>query len=104
MRFFKFIIFLVFFLSSTSGVLLHLDEHHQSKISAKSLAIYRKAIKPFADFLEENAVDIETAEEADDMMLEWKFLVRPSKATFTACRAAILFLIPSFKNSFPSIL
>ena len=84
------IFLLVFFSFSASGVVLHLDEHRKSKISVKPLNRYRKALKPFADPSTENDFEIETAEEADDMMVEWKFLVRPSKATLTACRAAIL--------------
>lgn len=78
---------------------LQLDPQAAAKITAKSLETYRKASVNFANWLVENELDPETAEQWDDLLVEFKWAhPRIPKTTFGNLVAAVEFFFPVFKH------
>jgi hypothetical protein len=74
-----------------------LDPHQQAKIKELSLSRYRIACKPFISFLDEFRLNPSTAEEFDDLIVEYKNIKGISKSQLEQLIAAIEFLFPRFK-------
>jgi hypothetical protein len=74
-----------------------LDPHQQARIKELSLSRYRIACQPFIAFLDEYKLNPCTAEEFDDLIVEFKNIKGITKSQFESLIAAIEFLFPRFK-------
>ena len=74
------------------------DADQLQKISATSLQRYRAAILPFTTWATEQGYDIRSAEELDDLLVEWKANTKPSKTNFEMAVAGCEFWNPRWKG------
>ena len=77
-----------------------LDAHQAAKITALSLDRYRAAGRPFVLCIQRYHMDPVTAEEWDDLLVEWKNDPREgvTKARFEQTVASVEFFFPRFKG------
>lgn len=77
---------------------LFIDPAVRAKVTAGTLASYRKAALTFVAWLEENHLIPSCAVEWDDLLVEWKFHTSPTKSAFTTTLAAVEFFFAQYKG------
>ena len=77
------------------------DQHQLDKLADSTVQRYRKAVLPFAIYLDKYFPDVEGGSDIDDAMLEFKAGERPSKAQFEALVAGIEVTLPRLKGRIP---
>ena len=73
-----------------------LDAQQQAKVTEESLNRYRKAAKPFAEFLANRFPDISGPEDFDDALMEFKQESPVSKSNFEALVAGVEYFFPNW--------
>ena len=75
-----------------------LDEQQLRKILPESLNKYKIALQPFVLWLDDHSFTPSSAEEFDDLLVEFKNDVGVSKTAFEQLVAAIEFILPNMKH------
>ena len=82
---------------------LRLDEHQRQRVKEVTIARYQAAAKPFADWLVSEHLDPRSADEWDDLIVEYKYVrsltSRPlTKSDFECTIASVEFFFPRFRS------
>ena len=77
---------------------LALDSTVKLKVGDSSLKLYRKCALQFSTWLLEHALHPSTPGEWDDLLVEWKQAVAPSKSDFSNTLAALEYFFPNVKG------
>ena len=75
-----------------------LDEDQLSKISKTSLHRYQVAVLRFSTWATALGQDVHSAEELDDLLVEWKASTSPTKTNFEMAVAGVEFWNPRWKG------
>lgn len=78
-----------------------LDPHHKSKITEQTLRRYQLAAKRFCSWLDEHSFSPRTADEWDDLLVEFKADQQPTRSHFTELTSSVAFFFPSFRGQLP---
>ncbi len=76
-----------------------LDPHLEAHVKDATLVRYRRALRPFLEFIIDFKLSPATPQQFDDLLVEWKNTRSVSKADFEGCIAAIELCLPNFKGS-----
>lgn len=76
----------------------HVDPQQTKKVKEKTLVIYRKALKPFTDWLLHHQENPTSAEEWDLLLGEWKIVSDLNLNQFQNLVAAFEFVFPRYKG------
>ena len=75
-----------------------LDVHQAAKVQDKTLKVYQRAVLPFVQFLRRRGYSPASAEEYDDLLVEWKNAETVRRSDFCTALAAVEFYFPRFKG------
>ena len=80
---------------------LWVDNHQVAGLAESTVKSYRAAALTFGDFMRVNFPHGEGPEDLDDGIMEWKHMMRPSKAEFEVLVASVEFVLPHVKGKLP---
>ena len=80
---------------------LALDPTAEATLGAASLSNYRKSAFRFATWLLEQSLSPRRPQEWDDLLVEWKNAVSPTKSDFCTTLAALEFFFCHLKGHMP---